>query len=265
MNHNIGTVILATTDDIQFLHEIIKQSLIFSSQIIISFGSHFYNNEPENNIIINDLIKQYSLYDNIIIIRYNIPDDYIKNTNVSLSNYWHCHGRWCAIQQLKNNIEYVLLLDADEIPEGKQFLNWLNDNEYKNFDCMKLANYWYFREPIYRAKNIIEDSIVFIKKTHADNISLTMHTHERTATYDLCPGNKRRNILINNCPIFHHFSWVRTHKQMLRKVTSWGHRNDKDYISLVNEEFLQKFRGYDNIFRYTYDIVPNLFNITLTC
>jgi hypothetical protein len=113
---------------------------------------------------------------------------------------------------------------------------------------MKLANYWYFREPIYRAKNIIEDSIVFIKKNHADNIALTMHTHERTATYDLCPGNKKRNILMNNIPIFHHFSWVRTHKQMLRKVTSWGHKNDKNYTSFVNEEFLQKFRGYDNIF-----------------
>ena len=263
MEHNIGTVILATTDDIKFLYTLIDQTLVFSSQIVLAFGSHFYNNEPENEFLINDLIQTYINNNKISIVRYNIPDDYIPNTKVPINNYWHCHGRWCAIKHLNTSIKYVLLLDADEIPEGAIFLNWLNSYEYTSYDCMKLANYWYFREPIFRAKNIIEDSIVLIKKSHADDISLTMQKHERTSTYDLCPGNKTRGILSNNIPMFHHYSWVRTYIQMLRKVRSWGHRNERDYISLINDEFNHEFNGKEKIIGHTYDTVDNIFNIKM--
>ena len=259
--HQIGTVILATTDDIQFLYKLIDQTLIFSSQIIVSFGSHFYNGEPENEVLINELNEYYINKGIVSIVRYNIPSDYIENTNVNINNYWHCHGRWCGIQQLNKTVEYVLLLDADEIPEGQLFLSWLNTYNYINYDCMKLANYLYFREPIFRAKNIIEDSIVFIKKCHADNMNLTMQTCERSSTYDLCVGNKTRSICNNNVPMFHHYSWVRTYKQMIRKVESWGHRKDKDYVSLVNEEFSHPFNGKENIIGHSYVVVENIFNI----
>jgi hypothetical protein len=180
-----------------------------------------------------------------------------------MNNYWHCHGRWRAIQNLNENTEYVLLLDADEVPEGPLFLQWLNTQQYRYYDCMKLANYWYFREPIFRAKNIIEDSIVFMKICHANNMNLTMQSHERSSTYDICPGKKTRSITFNNIPMFHHYSWVRTLKQMLRKVQSWGHKTDKDYTSLVNEEFSHEFFGRENIMNRTYEIVPNIFNIVM--
>jgi hypothetical protein len=260
MNHNIGTIILATTDDIQFLYKLLDQTLFFSSQIIISFGSLFYNNECENEDLINEFKEHYSNNEKVSIIRYNIPEDYIPNTNVRDSNYWHCHGRWKAIQKFNETIEYVLLLDADEIPEGEGFLNWLDTREYINYDCMKLANYWYFRQVYFRA-NVIEDSIVFFKKCHADNINLTMQTGERTSTYDLCSGNKIRNIMYNNKPMFHHYSWVRTYKQMIRKVQSWGHKGDKDYTSLVNEEFNHSFNNTEKIFGHTYEIAPDIFDI----
>jgi len=263
INHQIGTIILATTDDTQFLYKLIDQSLIFSSQIIISFGSHFYNGDPENELLINE-VKQHYINNHIVsVVRYNIPDDYIENTNVNINNYWHCHGRWCGIQKLSQHIEYVLLLDADEIPEGQLFLNWLNTYQYINYDCMKLANYWYFREPIFRAKNIIEDSIVLIKKCHADNINLTMQTCERSSTYDYCFGNKIRSVCNNYIPMFHHYSWVRTYKQMIHKVQSWGHKNDKDYTLLVNEEFSHPFTGTENIVGHSYEVVDNIFNIQM--
>lgn len=262
--HQIGTIILATTDDMQFLYKLINQTLIFSSQIILSFASHFYNGDPENEILINEIKKYYINNHKVSIVRYKIPDDYIENTNVHINNYWHCHGRWLGIQQLNTNIDYVLLLDADEIPEGKLFLNWLNTYQYTNYDCMKLANYWYFREPIYRAKNTIEDSIVLIKKCHADNINLTMQTNERSSTYDLCIGNKIRSICNNNTPMFHHYSWVRTYKQMIRKVQSWGHKNDKNYVLLVNEEFSHPFYGKENIVGHTYEVVENIFDIQMS-
>lgn len=263
MEHNVGTIVLATTDDIQFLYKLVDQALLFSSQVVLSFGSHFYNNESENETLIRELKDFYFRNEKVSVIRYNIPEDYIPNTSVSDNNYWHCHGRWKAIQNLKETIEYVLLLDADEIPEGQECLNWLNTREYLDYDCMKLANYWYFRQAIFRAKNVIEDSIVFMKKCHADNIHLTMQTGERTSTYDLCGGNKKRNIVYNGKPFFHHYSWVRTHKQMLRKVQSWGHKGDKDYTSLVNEEFSHDFNGSDKIIGRTYECADNIFDIKM--
>lgn len=263
MDHNIATIVLATTDDMQFLYKLVDQSLFFSSQVILSFGSHFYNNEPENEILISTFKEFYISNEKVSIVRYNIPEDYTPNTNVSDNNYWHCHGRWEAIKNLKETIEYVLLLDADEIPEGQKFLNWLNTKEYFNYDCMKLANYWYFRQVIFRAKNVIEDSIVFIKKCHANNIHLTMQTGERSSTYDLCKGNKMRNIMYNGKPIFHHYSWVRTYKQMLRKVKSWGHKGDKDYTSLVNEEFNHRFNGSEKIIGHKYEIAQDIFDIRM--
>jgi hypothetical protein len=263
MSHNIGTVILATTDDIQFLYKLIDQCLLFSSQIVISFGSHFYNKESENEDLIKKLETFYNDNNNVSIIRYNLETDFIEYVYVNKDHYWHCHGRWIGINNLKDEIEYVLLLDADEIPEGNVFLNWLNTKDYINYDCLKLANYWYFREPIFRAINLIEDSIVFIKKEHADNIDLIMHSYERAGTYDNCPGKKTKFVTFNNSPMFHHYSWVRTKEQMLRKVKSWGHKNDKDYVFLVNEEFSHNFNFSENIIGRTYEIVENVFHISI--
>lgn len=261
---NIGTVILATTDDIQFLHALVREAALFSTQIVLSFGTQFYNKELERESVINYFLNTLSdISVPISIVRYNLNDNVI-DSSVNPSNYWHCHGRWVGIQSLFKHIEYVLLLDADEVPEGFVFKTWLQTGEYLKYDCMKMANYWYWREPIYRAKNVIEDSIVFIKREHADKVHLTMQTHERTSTFDICSGVKKREILsINGTPMFHHFSWVRTYKQMLRKVVSWGHKHDRDFVGMVHEEFSHNFSGTERMRGNSYDTVPNIFNIVL--
>ena len=84
---NIGTIVLATSDDIQFLYTLIDQSLIFSSQVVISFGSHFYNNEPENEDVITELEQKYE--NKVSVVRYNIHKDSVLDSSVSPDNYWH--------------------------------------------------------------------------------------------------------------------------------------------------------------------------------
>ena len=215
---NIGTVVLATSDDIQFLSALVNEAAIFINQVVLSFGTHFYNNTPENESKISSFLEEMSKKGiKITIVRYDITKDTVLDTNVNPSNYWHCHGRLVGIQALHKDIDYVLLLDADEVPDGNAFRTWLETKTYLNYDCMKMANYWYWREPIYRARNVIEDSIVFMKYTHSTNMHLTLQTHERTSTYDLCSGIKTRGVLgMLGSPMFHHYSWVRTYKQMLR-------------------------------------------------
>lgn len=63
--------------------------------------------------------------------------------------------------------------------------------------------------------------------------------------------------------MFHHYSWVRTQDEMLKKVRAWGHKGDRNWVQLVNEEFTGPFRGTDFIHGYTYKSVKPFFDIQL--
>ena len=63
--------------------------------------------------------------------------------------------------------------------------------------------------------------------------------------------------------MFHHYSWVRTEEEMMKKVGSWGHKHDRDWPDLVRKEFSNPFQGTDFIHGYQYQTVDSLFEITL--
>jgi hypothetical protein len=48
---------------------------------------------------------------------------------------------------------------------------------------------------------------------------------------------------------------------MLRKVKSWTHSGDRDWVSQVEKEFEHEFNGSDFIHGYQYNIVENKFNL----
>jgi hypothetical protein len=163
---------------------------------------------------------------------------------------------------LSAGIEAVLFLDADEIPEGAKFSEWLEASDYQQNTVMKLANYWYFREPTYQALSW-EDSVVLVQ-TRAITRDLILRQEERDAIYDLLPGPKRRHVTgPDGEPMFHHFSWVRTKDEMLKKVRSWGHKGDRNWTELVEEEFSGDFQGTDFIHGYQYKTIQPLFDIRL--
>ena len=61
--------------------------------------------------------------------------------------------------------------------------------------------------------------------------------------------------------MIHHYSWVRTKDEMLKKINSWGHKGDRNWIELVESEFSQDFKGVDFIHGYRYQTVPSAFDI----
>jgi hypothetical protein len=61
--------------------------------------------------------------------------------------------------------------------------------------------------------------------------------------------------------MIHHYSWVRTKEEMLRKVKSWTHSGDRDWVSQVEKEFAHEFNGTDFVHGYEYNIVENKFNL----
>ena len=55
--------------------------------------------------------------------------------------------------------------------------------------------------------------------------------------------------------------WVRTKEDMINKVKNWGHKNDKNWIDCVEEEFGRSLNGTDFIHGYSYTQVENKFNL----
>jgi hypothetical protein len=90
---------------------------------------------------------------------------------------------------------------------------------------------------------------------------VVFHEAER-GNFTNITNNYVRNQMWNGEPIMHHFSWVRTKEEMLRKVKSWGHTNDRDWNPMIEEEFSREFNGKDFVHNYSYKILEKpLFNI----
>ena len=176
------------------------------------------------------------------------------------AHFWHSLSRLIGAQYLDERIENVLFLDADEIPDANRFTEWLGCSDYAGHTVLKLANYWYFRESCSQADRW-EDSIVFAQR-RALEPHLLLRQEERDAIYDSLPGPKRRMVVgPDGNPMFHHYSWVRTQEEMLKKVQAWGHKKDRDWAALVQQEFASPFRGTDFVHGYNYKTVKPLFDI----
>ena len=73
------------------------------------------------------------------------------------------------------------------------------------------------------------------------------------------PCNKKRMIVDKDGnPMIHHYSWVRTKDEMIQKVKSWGHNIDKDWISLIEEEFSRPFNGKCFVNDMEFEVLDNV-------
>lgn len=157
---------------------------------------------------------------------------------------------------VRPEIETLLFLDVDEIVQSETFLAWLAAFPYSDYEALRLACYWYFREPIYRATRW-EDTPLLVKRS-ALHYDLIMHPSERAGSFASIQGKTARKVLsLDQFPMIHHYSWVRTKEQMLRKVESWGHRDECDWSSLVQSEFASSFSGRDFVHGYSFEEVPS--------
>ena len=46
-----------------------------------------------------------------------------------------------------------------------------------------------------------------------------------------------------------------TKEQMLQKVKAWGHNTDKDWVSLIEEEFNRPFNGKCFVNNYEFEVI----------
>jgi hypothetical protein len=246
MKNKISVVINYCTNDERFIRTSIDNALQVSDDIILPISDHLYDGTPENIESIKRLAKEYPQV-NIQLYEWN---------NKYTPRYWHNISRVIGVNFVKNN--WVLFLDSDEIIDPELFSMFL-DSTIDEYDSYKLACYWYFREPIYQSKQW-EDSPVLVRK-ELINIDVHNTVLEREQMFEALNVSKKRMVTWNEKPMIHHFSWVRTKEAMLKKVVSWGHKNDRNWVDLVEEEFQKPFSGTDFVHNYEYNIVENKFNI----
>jgi hypothetical protein len=134
-------------------------------------------------------------------------------------------------------------MDADEVPDGDRVSAFLERHGpgLEPSSAYKLSNYWYFLTPELRALEH-EDSVLLVHSSWvvgADGSAALSHPRERDGIIMVGSSGDRRVLRrvtgVNGLPMFHHFSWVRSHADLLRKVRGWGHRGQRDWVGLLSE------------------------------
>jgi hypothetical protein len=249
------SIINYCTNDYMFLKPCVDAVRPFSSEIIVPYCDHFLDGTPENRELLNKSIAENP---GVTFIEF----DY----NPSQSSRWHHNAcRKIGFDVAPKDTDYFMLLDVDEIIEPDNFIAWWKTQEKNPKDSYRLACYWYFRDFKYRSKNW-EEAIALVKGgllTTCDD--LTFSNEERKALFwSTLECRRMDKCKLNGLPFSHHYSWVRSKEGMLKKVRSWGHNKDKDWVTLVEKEFEQPFRGKDVIFGdREYDMVEPLINVKI--
>ena len=255
--NRIATVINYCSIDNRFIDRNVEECLQFSELVYIVMCDHLLDGTPENLAFETEAFRRrWADNAKVELLIFPYPKKLIKEHGVRIG---HNMCRYLGYSSIKDKeLDYILFLDADEIPEGTKVRDYLKDNKLEA-DCIRFANYWYFREPTYQAQSL-EDSITLVK-LEAIKDDRAFFTEQERDMFPLLLKDSKRMELYKDKPLFHHFSWVRTKDQMLRKVGNWGHKNDKDWPSLVEEEFSRDFNGTDFVHNYNYNIVDNIFGI----
>jgi len=238
----IATIISFCSNDYRFLDKCIQSVVSFSEQIIIPICDHFYNGEPENYSLLQ---KIYASYPEIEFIEFAYSTDQMYGTGARLipqspqwGHHWHNASRLTGSYFLNKDITWVLFVDADEIFEKD-----LRQLPFDEYDALRLSTYWYFQTGKKQA-TVHPDSTLVIRKSKLKFTS-PINEHERLGLFFAVEGKKLRGFPLNDPPIVHHYSWVRSKEELLKKTKTWGHHWERDWHKLIDEmKDIDFVRGY---------------------
>lgn len=243
----ITSIINYCTYDQSFINKCINSIRPISSQIIVTYTSCFYDGSPENY----DLI-QSTIISNPDVIFVEIPYEPNKYNEFE----WCSYSRKVAFSHISTDVQYVFFLDSDEIIDTNLFTEFVNSSEFDYGSDFQLACYWYFREPIFQALFYEWAGVLMLANNlQIDNVMYA----DRTSLFELSSNIKHTNVMCKNTPMIHHYSWVRNKEEMLKKVSTWGHKHDRDWKFLVEKEVDHEFSGVDFVHGYQYKILESSF------
>ncbi|MFH1429277.1 MAG: glycosyltransferase [Candidatus Margulisiibacteriota bacterium] len=249
-----STVISFSSLDEPFIDACVDGVLPASGKVVCVTYDKLFDGQDISGVI--EKIKARNSHKTVEWIVLPLPPNRGGDTN----RFYHNNLRHAGFEAVKNTADFTLFLDGDEVAEPDKLLAWKNECRTRA-NSIRLACYWYFREPVFRSKTTEETPIMvrnsrFQKELNKDTELLINHPRERGG-YEFKPLVYVKEVM------FHHYSWVRTKEEMQKKVRNWGHRNQKDWESLVEDEFSREFNGTDFVHGYEYETVENTFGIEL--
>ncbi len=250
----IGCVVSYCTNEYRFLNACLTGLKAISDEIVVSVCDHFFDGQKENRELLH---KSYSENKDVRFVEYAYGNLYGlhgvgKEGDEVWSRHWHNTSRYVGFSHLCDDIDYVLFIDVDEIVEGERFLQWLEKGLL--FEAMIFSSYVYLGDESRRALHK-SNSYLLVKK-EALQPQMLFDSHERPGFFLNFRGTKKSFVLgLDGKPLVHHFNWVRSQKELRQKVSTWGHKDERDWHKLIDEGRLEE--GTD----HTYSQVEPLFDL----
>lgn len=244
----IEAIILYSSNDSRFAPACIQSLIKLGIRVHVITYTYMWNGTLEDQEILLNSLSTF--VGNPLFFQYTI--DWKEGHSPW---YWEGLGRYLGTKEVLDSSKYVMYIDIDEIVDTEKFKQWIETKEIEKYDSIQLAQYWYWREPMYQSKNI-EYTTVILKTKIAKSLEFF---EDGRASY-FKAGNIKGQCGKNE-PFIHHYSWVRTKEEMLNKVSNWGHAGERNWVQMVEEEFSRPFNGTDFVHGYSYNIVENKFNI----
>jgi hypothetical protein len=254
----IGVVINYCSNEQMFIRHTLNECSKFTKDIIVSYGSQMYDGTPET--FDETLVKEYP---HVRFLKYEVDltlsPDKLEGVVRRPTAYWCNLARWQGIQAMPLHVEWILFIDADEVPEGTKFQTWLNNSSLDDRSLYKLANYWYFKEPTNQSQTW-EDSVLMVPRKHITRAAV-FHDDERDGIVKVTNLKQNRMVHgVEGTPMFHHYSWVRTKEGLIKKIRTWAHRDDifngADAEAVVNYIYRNDDVN-DVVHNYTYNKVTS--------
>lgn len=263
MSDRIGVIVNFCSNDGHLIGPSLDQLNQFASRVLVTYTDHFYNGQPENLELVKKIIRQNPGVE-FVKIKYHLVEPPIpericqlipRSTNLRPlygPHYWACFARYIGYRKInKKDLDYLMFLDADEVIDGKRFRLYLDKKDYRRYQALHFSCYFYFRDPQHRA-TVNEGCGLFIKNTTLNKKTFLSH-FDRENVFRKMPGPKRKFVLgPDQRPMIHHYAWARGLENMLQKVSTWGHSRERDWVSLVRNEFSHPFNGTDFLRGYRY-------------
>lgn len=263
----IGIVINYCSLERMFIDALLQQCTQITPHVAVSYGDRLYNGVPEDTTYVTTFLKRKYPFVKFVPYEVNIAQDMYKLPGVVKrpTAYWCNLARWQGMQALPN-VDWFFFLDADEIPDSERLLAWLKENTLDPAYSYKFANYWYFKDVIHQSTTY-EDSILCVHRKHLSKEAV-FHDQERDGILEVSAIPQKRMVLgVDQLPMFHHFSWVRSKENLAKKLATWAHRDDlfkNAPIEGIVHAIYRNDEVNDIIHNYTYQRVANRFDIHWT-
>ncbi|MFT3932686.1 MAG: hypothetical protein QM726_03640 [Chitinophagaceae bacterium] len=182
--------------------------------------------------------------------------------------YFEAAGRYYGAQQ--STARHLLFIDADEIVDTVAFTRWCTNDWDKSKKAVKLNQYLYFIHPAYRL-DVQSHNTVIADGNYARSLPLRVearwnaywNNQNRLSRWTAKLGLNPYFSIQRGTPFIHHFTYVRTKAEMLKKVANWSHNKDHDNWAELIEQLYANANKH-KIGGHGFTHVENVFDIDTT-